>query len=127
MRSLTGYGTAAVVLVGTATALSWPFLGTPGRQGLLVAGGIALAVQLPAFGLLLRFRFDHRRFLLVWGAGTVTRLGLVLVLGLLVGRTAVLAPVPTLLGLAGFLFALLLLEAFFLRPTVQTTPGDGVP
>ncbi len=127
MRSLTGYGTAAVVLVGTATALSWPFLGTAGRQGLLAAGGIALAVQLPAFGLLLRFRFDPRKFLLVWGGGTVVRLGLVLVAGFVVGRTTRLAPAPTLLGLAGFLFALLLLEAFFLRPAARTTPGDGVP
>jgi hypothetical protein len=82
----------------------------------LVAALVAYPIQMLAFFLLVRFWGDRKRFLLVWLGGTVGRMGVVLVAALALTRVEGLAPAPTLLGLAGFFFGLLLLEPLFLRP-----------
>ena len=83
---------------------------------MLVAALIAYPIQMVAFFMLIRFWGEGNRFLLVWVGGTVVRMGVLLVVALVVSLTETLPPAPTLLGLAGFFFGLLLLELLFLRP-----------
>ena len=116
MNQFFKYGGAALVVVLVAIAASWPWLSPPGRTGILVAGLIAYPIQMLAFFLLIRFWGDTKRFLLVWVGGTLVRMGVVLVVALVLTRVEVLPPAPTLLGLAGFFFGLLLLELLFLKP-----------
>ena len=81
-----------------------------------MAAGVAYPIQMLAFFLLVRFFEDGNRFLLVWVGGTVVRMGVILGAGLILTQVEGLPPAPTLLGLAGFFFGLLLLEPLFLRP-----------
>lgn len=98
------------------TAGLWPWLSSPARLGVLVAALVAYLVQLLAFFLLVRFRGDGKRFMVVWMGGTVVRMGVILLVALVVlTRVEGLPPAPTLLALAGFFFGLLLLEPLFLR------------
>jgi hypothetical protein len=76
---------------------------------------VAFPVQILAFFLLVRYLGREKGFLLVWLGGTVVRMGVVLVAALLLTQVGELPPAPTLLGLAGFFFVLLLLEPLFLR------------
>ena len=63
-----------------------------------------------------KFFDDRKRFLLMWAGGTVVRMGVILGAALILTQVEGLPPAPTLLGLAGFFFGLLLLEPLFLRP-----------
>jgi hypothetical protein len=110
------YGGVALLVLLVAVAGLWPWLSAPSRTGILVAALIAYPVQMLAFFLLVRFWEDRKRFLLFWVGGTVVRMGIILVAALVLVRTGGLPPAPTLLGLAGFFFGLLLLEPLFLRP-----------
>ena len=82
----------------------------------MVAALVAYPIQMLAFFLLIRFWDDKNRFLLVWVGGTMVRMGVILVAALVVTQDNRLPPAPTLLGLAGFFFGLLLLELLFLKP-----------
>jgi hypothetical protein len=109
------YGGVALAGVALVTAGLWPWLAPPARLGILVAALVAYPVQLLAFFLLIRFRGDRNRFMVVWMGGTLARMGLILVAALVLTRVDELPPAPTLLALAGFFFGLLLLEPLFLR------------
>ncbi|MBT8398098.1 MAG: hypothetical protein HKO65_11185 [Gemmatimonadetes bacterium] len=116
MTSFLRYGGTALLVLLVAIAGLWPWLSPPARTGVLVAACIAFPVQMLAFFLLIRFLEDRKRFLLIWVGGTAVRMGVVLVAALVLTQTDRLPPAPTLLGLAGFFFGLLLLEPLFLRP-----------
>lgn len=107
------YAVVAALFVAGVIAVLWPWLGPDGRRGLILAGALAYPVQLAGFGLLMRYRRRMKAFLAVWAGGTVLRLGLVLATGVLLFRVTWLAPMPTLLSLAGLFFGLLLLEPLF--------------
>jgi len=94
----------------------WPWLSPPDRTGIWVASAVAYPVQMVAFFLLIKFWENRKQFLLFWVGGTVVRMGVILVAALILTRVDALSPAPTLLGLAGFFFGLLLLEPLFLRP-----------
>jgi len=110
------YGGVALLVLLVANAGLWPWLSPSARTGVFVAALVAYPIQMLAFFLLVRFWGDRKRFLLVWVGGTVVRMGVILVAALVLTRVDWLAPAPTLLGLAGFFFGLLLLEPLFLRP-----------
>jgi hypothetical protein len=110
------YGGVALLVLLLVNAGLWPWLSTSARTGLLVAALIAYPIQMMAFFLLVKFFDDKKRFLLVWVGGTVVRMAVILVAALILTRVDGLPPAPTLLGLAGFFFGLLLLEPLFLRP-----------
>jgi len=110
------YGGVAFLVLLLANAGLWPLLSPSARTGIFVAAVVAYPIQMLAFFLLVRFWGDRKRFLLVWVGGTVVRMGVILVAALVLTRVDWLAPAPTLLGLAGFFFGLLLLEPLFLRP-----------
>jgi hypothetical protein len=104
-------GVVLLIVLGVS-----PFVSPSARTGIVVAALIAYPIQVFAFFMLIRFWGDGKRFLLVWLGGTVVRMGVLLVAALVVAQTEALPPAPTLLGLAGFFFGLLLLELLFLKP-----------
>lgn len=117
MRAVVRYAVVAAIFVTGVVAVLWPWLDAPGRRGLMLAGAVAYPVQLLGFSLLVRYRGRMKAFLAVWAGGTLVRVALVLATGLLLLRMTRLAPVPTLLGLAGLFFGLLLLEPIFFEPS----------
>lgn len=116
MTQTVRYGGVALAALLLVIAGLWPFLSPSGRTGIFVAALIAYPIQMGAFFMLIRFWGEGNRFLLVWVGGTVVRMGVLLVVALVVSQSETLPPAPTLLGLAGFFFGLLLLELLFLKP-----------
>lgn len=119
------YVVVSTAIVAGCVAGLRPALDDAGDAGLLWAGGIALVVQWVAFGLMLSLRGDGRGFLMAMAGGAFARLGVL-------GATGVMSTVvessvgaeALLLGLAGFLFLLALLEALFLHgETTVRQPG----
>lgn len=108
---------AAVALVAAAAVVlaGWGFADEAGRRGLLLGVGTALVLQLLVFGLQVSQERGTPGFLGAWVAGVFLRF---LAVG---GVTAVLLlsedfdPLRALLGLAGLLLVLLLLEPLWLR------------
>ena len=116
MKRWTAYAVASALVVAALVGLLRQVVDEAGRSGLLWAAGLALAVQWFAFGLMLVLRGRNQGFLLAMAGGTMARLGVFGAAGVVVTvvETEVSAK-ALLLGLAGFLFALALLEAVFLR------------
>lgn len=116
MKRWTAYAAWSALIVAALVGLLWRALDEAGRTGILWAAGLALAVQWFAFGLLLALRGRGQGLLLAMAGGTMARLGVLGAVGVVVTvvETGVGAE-ALLLGLAGFLFALALLEAVFLR------------
>lgn len=116
MRRWVAYAGASTLVVAGATGALWALLDPAGRRGIAAAAGAALVVQWTAFALLLVLSGRDNGLLLGMAAGTAARLGALGVAGLVVSFGDFgLGQAPLVLGLAGFLFALALLEAFFLR------------
>jgi len=97
------------------TLALWPWLDADARRGVVLAGLIALPVQITAFWLLLRYRDRLNGFLAVWAGGTLVRMAVVAVVATVVIRARMDGSVTMLLALAGFFFGLLLLEPVFFR------------
>lgn len=116
MKRWAGYTIVSAILVCGGVALVRPFVGDAAVAGLMWAGGLALLVQCVAFGLAVWLQHTGRGFLLAMAGGTLARLGVLGAAGVVVTvvETGVSAE-ALILGLAGFLFALALLEAVFLR------------
>ena len=116
MRGWLGYIGAAAAVLAVCVGALWGLLDAPGRSGILWAAGAAWVVQGIAFGLMVGLRERKQGLLLAMAGGTAVRFGSLGVAGLVVTfvETGVGAG-ALLLGLAGFLFALALLEALFLR------------
>ena len=82
--------------------------------GILAAGVVAVPVQVAAFAVLVRARSGTRGFLAAWVGGTLVRLAAVGLGGWALVALLDLPPLPTLLGLAGFFFVMLVMEPHFL-------------
>ena len=115
MRALARYALAGLLMIVMAVTALFPFLDDEGRTGILLAAGVAYPVQVTAFGLLLRARAEPSRFLVWWGVGVAVRIGVVVIAGLVALRIESLGAEALLLSLAGFFFALLLIEPAFLK------------
>ena len=115
------YGAAAVAVVALLTVVLWPFLEPAGRQGVLVAAAVALPVQLVAFSVLVRFRGRVSGFMAAWAGGMAVRALAVALVAYAVIRSGSEGAVPMLLALAGFFFALLLLEPVYFRAEPSET------
>jgi hypothetical protein len=109
------YGTAGVLLVGVITLGLWPFLGDPARSGVLTGALIALPVQVVAFSVLVRFRGRTTGFMAAWAGGMALRAAAVVIAAVVVVRSGTPSAVSLLLALAGFFFALLLLEPLYFK------------
>ena len=93
--------------------MCWPLLDGPGRIGIVAAALLALPIQVAAFAGLV-WGWSGRRFFAAWALGMLARL-IAVAVALALVLVSELAPAPTLLSLASFLFAMLVLEPFFLR------------
>jgi len=119
------YGGAGVLLVGAITGALWPFLGDPARWGVLTAALVALPVQLVAFSVLLRYRGRTQGFMLAWASGMALRATAVVVTAVVVVRSGTPSAISLLLALAGFFFALLLLEPLYFKADATKTELRG--
>ena len=108
------YAAACVALVIVVAGLAAVLLDRRGVIGVLAAAAVALPIQVASFAVLAAARVGTNRFLLAWVGGTLVRLLVVGLGGWALVALGRLAPVPTLLGLAGFFFVMLLLEPAFL-------------
>ncbi|NJD20045.1 MAG: hypothetical protein FIA95_12290 [Gemmatimonadetes bacterium] len=115
MKALGRYAIATTLVVTLAVGALWPFLDAGGRAGLALASGIALPGQWLTFLLVVRALDDSTQFLLRWGIGILSRMGLVAAVGLLLPRLGGLDGNVLILSLCGFFFVLLLLEPMFFR------------
>lgn len=115
MKALGRYALTGFLAVTVVTAALWWFLDDGGRQGILVAAGIAYPVQVAVFALLQRARSEPSRFLLWWALGVLARIGVVIAAGLVASRLESIRPAALLLGLAGFFFGMLLMEPAFFK------------
>jgi hypothetical protein len=109
------YSAATCALVGSTIAVLWPFSGQEVRAALLLAAVVAVAVQLPSFGVLAAVRPGEPGYLLAWGGGTLLRFGVVGAGAFAIATMDGVDLTVALLSLVGFLFALLLLEPWALR------------
>jgi hypothetical protein len=109
------YGAAAASVVALLTLLLWPFLEPAARRGVLVAAAVALPVQVLAFSVLVRFRGRVNGFMAAWAGGMAVRALAVGAVAFVVIRSGGEGAVPMLLALAGFFFALLMLEPVYFR------------
>lgn len=116
MKASLKYAGTAASLVALTTVALWPFLDPTARRGVVVAGAIALPTQIAAFWLLLNARGRLKAFLVVWVGGTLMRLAIVGLVAFLAYRSSADGAVAMLLALAGFFFALLLLEPIYFGP-----------
>jgi hypothetical protein len=113
-RGLLFAAASAALMFGGAALISALSGSDEVSRALWMSASIAFVVQLVAFGIAVPFL--ARNPIMGWGLGSVLRL-VVLVLYALVGLKSLgLAATPALLSLAGFLFASMLLETFFLKP-----------
>ncbi len=110
-------------MIAVAVAALFPFLDDEGRQGVLLAAGIAYPVQVAAFGVLLRARGEPARFFVWWGVGVAVRIAVVVIVGLVALRIEALGAEALLLSLAGFFFGLLLIEPAFLKTGDKDATG----
>jgi hypothetical protein len=107
---------ATLVTVGTVS-VAWT-AGTPSvGRGVLLAGAIALPLQLLVFALMVVPGKGSPAFLGMWVVGTFLRLMAVGGVAWLAAVNEAVEPLATLLSLVGLLFVLLLLEPWALRET----------
>lgn len=119
MSRTLGYAVSCALLILLGLVASWPWLNGSGRTGVLTAAAVALPLQIATFAAL-RWGWSKREnFFAAWIGGILTRLMAVAAVAVAVALSN-LAPAPTLLSLAGFFFAMLLLEPLFLKP--RTSP-----
>ena len=120
MSNAAKYAASCFGIVALATLALWPFLDPAGRRGVMIAGAIALPVQVTAFWALLRVRGRVNGFMAAWVGGTFLRMVVVAAVAFFAIRSSVEGAVPTLLALAGFFFGLLMLEPMYFRPETET-------
>ena len=115
MRRWLRYSAVAGGVVVLTVAVGWGLLDEAGRHGIVLAGGVALAVQVAAFALLVVQETGSPGFLGAWVASTFLRVAAVVAVALWVAGRDELDTLVTLLTLVGLLFVLLILEPWALR------------
>ncbi|HUP51707.1 MAG TPA: hypothetical protein VM198_04485 [Longimicrobiales bacterium] len=122
MSASVRYGASSVALISLLTLGLWPFLDAAGRMGVLVAAAVAIPIQVAAFVVLVRYRGEVKGFMAAWAGGMAIRAAALLAVAILVIRSGSASAIPMLLALAGFFFALLLLEPVCFK---ADPPGHG--
>jgi hypothetical protein len=121
MSKAAKYAVSGLSIVALVTLASWPFLDPAGRRGVVIAGAVALPIQVTAFWALLRFRGQLNGFLAAWVGGTLLRMLVIAAVAVYAIRSSVEGAVPMLLALAGFFFGLLMLEPMYFKPEPSET------
>lgn len=119
MSRTLGYAVSCALLTVLGVVACWPWLDQSGRTGVLIAATVALPLQIALFAALRWGWTKRENFFAAWIGGILTRLMAVAAVSVAVALSNI-APAPTLLSLAGFFFAMLLVEPLFLKP--RTSP-----
>lgn len=119
------YGLTSAGAIVVVALLASLVLDRAGSMGVAVAGLVALPVQVGLFTLLARTRPGTSGFLAAWVGGMLARLVVLAVVGVVMVRSARLPGAPTLLGLVGFFFGMVLMEPYFLG--LRTLRGASEP
>ena len=109
------YAVAGSTMVALSLLALWPFLDPAGRSGVSAAAAVAVPVQVVAFAALHGLSGRLEGFLAAWVGGTLLRMVVLAAAAFFVIRSQAEGAVPMLLALAGFFFALLLLEPVYFR------------
>jgi hypothetical protein len=117
VKALALFAALSVAVIAGAGGLlaAFAFPGDAGRHAVLVSAGVALVVQLFAFGILRLVGRDPRNAIAAWGLGALLRMATLLVYGLLAVKALGLAPVAALVSLATFFFLSMLVEPLVLN------------
>lgn len=115
MRFWVRYAVLATAVAGALLGTAWLFSGEEARRGLLLAGAIALPLQLAAFAGLLTQESGTPGFLAAWGASTLLRFAVVGGAAFWIAGMEGVDLVVALLALVGLFFVLLMLEPWVLR------------
>ena len=113
MKAFVLYAAACVIVVALLGAIAWSFLDERGRSAMVTSAGLAVAVQLVAFGVARGLR--SRNVMLGWGVGSVLRLVVLVVYALVAAKMTQVALTPALVSFVGFLFATTVIEPIFLK------------
>ena len=114
MRSWLAYAGAALAVAVCGGVLGAVVAG-PSAGGVWFAAGLAWAVQLIAFGVMLALRDHAQLFMVGWLGGMILRMVVVGGLAFWLTRSEALPAAPTLVSLVAFVFVMLLLEPVFLK------------
>jgi len=112
------------VVLALVTLALWPFLEPSARVGVLAAGFVALPVQIAAFAVLVHQKGRAQGFMAAWAGGMALRAVALLVVTVWVVQTRTVIAIPMLLSLAGFFFALLVLEGIYFK-AAPASPAGG--
>jgi len=111
VRYLAAAGGLAVAVVVLGSSL----VGPEGQRGLMAAAIVALAVQIPSFGILAATRPGSSGYLAVWLGSTLLRFGVLAAFAFAIMGTEGVDLVVSLVALAGLLLIMLLLEPWALQ------------
>lgn len=120
MKAWLQYAGAGLAVTGLGVLLASVLAGPETLGAVIFAAGLAYAVQLVAFALLVLVRERGSMVLAGWAGGMVLRFLMVGVVAVWLSRNPVLPVQPALLSLVAFVFVLLMLEPLFLRRGLQT-------
>lgn len=126
MRRLLGYGASCTMLVLIVAGGMSRWLDESQVAGLWVAGAVALALQIFGFAARARWGTTPNRLLAAWAWSTGARFSAVLLMGWAAWRFEELDVVTSLVGIAGFLFVMLLMEPAFTSPVRLELDDGGV-
>ena len=116
MKRFVLYGlSCSLLVVGVGLGL-YPLLDPVQLDGLMLAGAVAVGLQLASFAARVRWATTPNRLLATWVWSTGARFAAVLAMALAAWRFEGLDVVTSLVGLAGFLFVMLLMEPAFFAP-----------
>ena len=109
-RGIGRYLALSFLLVGVVVGTGWPFLDEAGRRALVVAGIVALLVQVVSFAALTTVPPGTNYFLGIWIGATLLRFSVLGGGAFLVAGVDGVDLITALFGLAGLFTALMFLE-----------------
>jgi len=115
IRRMVRYMVAAGGLAIAMVVLGSSLVGPEGQRGLMAAAIVALAVQIPSFGILAATQPGSARYLAVWLGSTLVRFGVIAAFAFAIAGTEGVDLVVSLVALAGLLLIMLLLEPWALQ------------
>ena|SRR5438132_960565 len=113
MRSFGLYAASCLVIIALIGAIAWTFVDGAGQRAMLTSAGLALVVQLIAFGM--TRVMQRQNMMLGWGLGSMLRLLVLVLYAVAVARLWRASMTPALLSFVAFLFVTTVVEPVFLK------------
>ena len=120
MKAWLAYAATGLVVTLAGVLVALLLVDAAAAPAVWFAAGLAYALQLASFAVLVAVRGRNELFLAGWAAGLVARFAAVGGVAFWLSRDEVFPREAALLSLVAFVFLLLLLEPLFLRRGLQT-------